>query len=372
MAYLTPAEQLIFDGKRVLVKTMERAARADAGVIIDYLRFTVKREALQRLDEAYLPDEDDSTINDAAFTRLLAQRLAQLTGFAFGEVRQKGRDYYDHTCTIWNANGHEVGSVSGGGEHQRGTFCFTLKGEACTHASTGWERAVFDFAQNLDAKITRIDLCRDYFNGEKGGVLAVREAYLNGQFDYRNRRPSQENAGCWDNGHSRTYYVGKRESGKMFRAYEKGHQYGDMDSQWWRAEVELRSHQRIIPLEAIIRPASYFAGAYHYTHELLQDVQPVSIRTAHAVAEACAQRAVRWIERTVAPAIVHLSLHSGFDWITRVAIEHADRPMPKALQGLSPTSIKHGISQALKKFSSSTEEPALCAPFIQPGLETAS
>lgn len=365
-------EQLIFDGKRVLIKTIERAARADSGVIIDYLRFTVKRQVLHRLQDLNIVDADHNTHNDAYITRHLAERLAHLTGYTFGEVRQKGRDYYEHTCTIWNANGHEVGSVSGGGEHQRGTFCFTLKGEACTHAATGWERAVYDFAQGLDSKITRIDLCRDYFDGEKGGVEGVRQAYLTGQFDYRNRRPSQENAGSWDTGHSRTYYVGKRESGKMFRAYEKGHQYGDMESPWWRAEVELRSHQRIIPLETIIRPASYFAGAYSYTHELLQNVEPVSIKTAHAVAEACSERVVRWIERTVSPSIVHLSLNSGFDWITRLAIEHASRPMPKAMRGLSPNSIMHGLNQALKRFTSSTEEPALCAPFNLPGLEPSS
>ncbi len=358
------AEQILFDGKRVLVKTMERAAKADSGVIVDYLRFTVKREALKGLEDAHLPQ------SDAAFVRLLAERLADLTGFSFGEVRQKGRDYYDHTCTIWNPNGHEVGSVSGGGEHQRGTFCFTLKGEGCTYAREGWERAVYDFAQSLDAKITRIDLARDYFQGEKGGVEAVRDAYLSGQFDYRNRRPSQENAGSWDNGHSRTYYVGKRESGKMFRAYEKGHQFGDMESKWWRAEVEYRSHQRIIPLESLIRPANYFAGAYEYTADLLVDVFPTTVPTSHAVAEASAQRAVRWMERTVAPALVHLSLNSGFDWVTRLCIEHADRPMPKALRGLSPTSIKHGLDQALKRFTQSSEEPALCAPFNLPELET--
>ncbi|WP_101050025.1 replication initiation factor domain-containing protein [Macromonas nakdongensis] len=361
---LSPAEQLLFDGKRVLIKTQERAARADSGVIVDYLRFTVKHERLKDLEDAHLPQ------SDAAFVRLLAQRLAQLTGFSFGEARQKGRDYYDHTCTIWNANGHEVGSVSGGGEYQRGTFCFTLKGEGCTYAAQGWERAVYDFAQALDAKITRIDLARDYFTGEKGGVEAVRAGYLNGEFDYRNRRPSQENAGCWDNGHSRTYYVGKRESGKMFRAYEKGHQYGDMNSQWWRAEVEYRSHQRIIPLEALIRPANYFAGAYEYCADLLLDVLPVTVPTAHAVAEASTERTVRWVERTVAPAVVHLSLNCGFDWLTRLVIEHADRPLPKALRGLQPEAIKQGMDNATKRFTRSTPEPALCAPINLPETES--
>ncbi len=354
------AEQLLFDGKRVMLKTAERAAAADAGVIVDYLRVTVKREALKALEDAHLPE------TDAAFTRLLAQRLAQLTGFSFGEFREKGRDYYDHTCTVWNANGNEVGSVSGGGEHQRGTFCFTLKGEGCNYAAKGWERALYDFFTPLGAKITRVDLARDFFNGEKGGVDAVREGYLPGMFDYRNRRPSQDQAGSWDNGHSRTYYVGRRESGKMFRGYEKSHQFGDMEGKWWRAEVEFRSHQRIIPLEALIRPASFFAGAYDFCHELLQNIEPVTMQTGHVVAEASVERSVKWLERTVAPAIVHLSLEAGFDWITRLCIEHATRPLPKALRGLSKPSIQYGITQALKRFTQSTPEPALCAPSYLP------
>lgn len=355
---MTP-EKLILEGRRVKIKTAERAVRADAGVVVDYLRVTVKRDTLLRLD--FIPED----ASDAAATGLLARHLAEIVGAEFGEMRDRGRDYYAHTATIWNEHGREVGSVSGGGEHQRGTFCFTLKGEACTYGPAGWERRAFDFFQVLEAKITRIDLCRDFFDGEKGGVDAARDGYRAGLFDYRNRRPSCEVAGDWEHSKSRTWYVGKRESGKLFRAYEKGHQFGDMASPWWRAEIELRGHQRIIPLESIIRPAAFFAGAYSFCAELLEGVPPVTVPTGHKTAEASVERCLRWIEKTVAPAIVHISLQAGFDWLTHIAIEHAYRPVPGSIKGLTSAAIKTGVQRAIQRLSSAAV-PASLAPSFMP------
>lgn len=363
-------EQLILEGRRVKIKTAERAARADAGVVVDYLRCTVKRDSLSRLD--FIPED----ASDAVTTGLLARRLAELAGFEFGEMRERGRDYYAHTATIWNEHGKEVGSVSGGGAQQRGTFCFTLKGEACTYGREGWERAAFELFSVLEAKVTRVDLCRDFYDGEKGGVDAARDGYRSGLFDYRNRRPSCEVAGDWEHNQGRTWYVGKRESGKLFRAYEKGHQFGDMGSAWWRAEVELRGHQRIIPLEVLLRPAAFFAGAYPFCAELLDGVPPVTVPTGHMTAEASVERCLRWIERTVAPALVHISLQAGFDWIAAIAEEHAYRPVPGSLKGLSSAAITTGVERALVRLKTSlpfTKEkapsaavPASLAPSMSP------
>lgn len=348
------AEQLLFDGRRIKIKTQERAAKSDAGVIVDYLRVTVRRDAIEAL--SFIPQG----AMDSEITRLLAVRWAELVGFQFGEVRGKGRDYYEHTCTIWNDNGREVGSVSGGGEHQAGTFCFTLKGEGCTYAAPGWERTAYEFFNALEAKITRVDLARDFFDGESGGVESVRDAYRQGLFNYNGRKPSCDQNGDWEHGKSRTWYVGKRESGKVFRGYEKDHQFGNLDGKWWRAEVELRSHQRIIPLESLIRPSSFFAGAYEYCAQLLQHVQPQKVSTGHKVAEASIESCIRWIERTVAPALVHISLNSSFDWLMQVTVEHAHRPLPKALKGLTSSAIKSGCERALKRFSSAA--PPSVAP----------
>ncbi|HMM52562.1 MAG TPA: replication initiation factor domain-containing protein [Burkholderiaceae bacterium] len=130
-----------------------------------------------------------------------------MLGFELGEAR-KGRDHYDHTWTINSPFGKDVASVSGGGASQRDTFCVTLKGEACTFARPGWEQRLHDIFLPLYHRVTRIDLARDFFNGECT-IDDVVHCYNNGEFDYRNRRPSHQEHGVWigEAPHSRTFQV---------------------------------------------------------------------------------------------------------------------------------------------------------------------
>jgi phage replication initiation protein len=350
-------EDLRLEGKKVKVICGHRVTKADAGVIVDYFRCTVTRETLFA---AQIPSKGELIVDglqlDSEIVADLAIHFAKLLGFQPGEARP-GRDYYDHSFTINNENGDEVASVSGGGFSQRGTFCFSLKGTGCTYAQAGWEQRLYDFFAPLSAKVTRIDLTRDFFEGQYGYQQAV-QAYKEGEFSYRGRAPSKMSVGDVIDGHSTTFQVGKRESGKVFRGYDKGHQFKLMDDPWWRAEVELRSNNRIIPLEALIRPASYFAGAYGFCARILEDVQPQSVPTGQKVAEASVERIFRWFERVVAPSLVHISLAEGFDWLTGIAVDQAYRPVPKSLRGISPESIKAGICKALKRFSQTPSVPA--------------
>lgn len=54
------------------------------------------------------------------------------------------------------------------------------------------------------------------------------ELYLSGAFGSGGRRPSCHQNGNWidPDGTGRTFYVGKRENGKLLRVYEKGMQLG--------------------------------------------------------------------------------------------------------------------------------------------------
>ncbi len=354
-------EKLMLEGRKVKLLCAERAVRSDSGVFIDYFRCTVVRDALYR---ASIPSKGDLIVDglqlDQEIVYDLAVQWAKLLGFEPGETRP-GRDFYDHTFTIVNEDGNEVGSVSGGGEMQRGTFCFTLKGHGCTTAKPGWEQRVYDFFTPLNATITRIDLARDFFQGEFG-YRDAEQAFRDGEFDYRSRRPSVYQHGDFETGHSRTFQVGKRESGKLFRGYEKGHQFKLMDDPWWRAEIEFRNHNRILRLEMLIRPASFFAGAYGFCARILQDVEPQAIPTGLKVAEASVERTLQWFEKTVAPSLVHISMTAGFDWLMRMAVEHAYRDKPRSLKGLSAESIKSGVERAVKRFIHTSPEPAGLMP----------
>lgn len=346
-------EKLVLDGTKVKFLTQGRAtlAKNQGGVITDYLRFTVLRERL--FANRTLPE---STL-DTDICHLMAFKFASMLGFQVGQDRP-GRDYYEHTTTIENEFGQEVGSVSGGGESQRDTFCFTLKGEGCTFALVGWEFRVHQFFDGFFPKITRIDLARDCFHYGDLSIEACVVAYEDHAFSYQNRKPKYIQHGCWLDGHSRTFQVGKRESGKLVRFYEKGHQFGMMDDQWVRAEVELRSVNRVIPWEALIKPGDYFAGAYEFCSWLVHQVQATKVKTQTKVAEVSVEACMRWVNRVVAPTLVHIAAAMpDMDWVEAIVSNNIQRPVPRSLKGLNSQHLGDAMTAIFKRVASFAAEP---------------
>ena len=142
-------ERLALEGGKVKFVCAERAASAASGVVVDYLRVTASRDSIFA---SSIPSRGELIVDglqlESEVVFDLAIQFAKLLGFSTGEARP-GRDYYDHTFTILNENGQEVASVSGGGESQRGTYCFSLKGNGCTFAKPGWEQRAYDFFEPL-------------------------------------------------------------------------------------------------------------------------------------------------------------------------------------------------------------------------------
>jgi len=368
-------EKLVIEGGRlkVLCQRRQLEAKAQNGVVVDYFRFTVKRQNLPLETSAdhgaivlkTVPKDTD----DQSLARWFAHVFAQLLGYTVGMDRP-GRDYYEFTTTIDNAFGHEVASVSAGGESQRGTICFTLKGEGCTMARPGWEKRVHDYFGPMLPTITRIDLAKDFFEGETNVEECV-GLYKAHEFSYRNRKPKYTTHGCWDigaldedgmpiRGHSRTFQVGKRDSGKLFRGYEKGHQFALMDSKWFRAEVELRNVNRVIPWDALTFGAEYFAGSYPAMQLLCNRETATKITTATKVGEASAQRVVNWVKRVVAPTLVQISsVMENDDWLVGLVVDQHHRRVPRRLRGLDHHTMASGIKAALAPFTNFTNP---CAP----------
>ncbi|MCY1220926.1 Replication initiation factor [compost metagenome] len=376
-------EKLVLEGNRVKVLTQGRqvAAAAQSGVIVDYFRFTFKRVNVPHTRK--VPGDTD----DQNLARWFAHVFAQLLGFVVG-VDRPGRDYYEFTTTIDNAFGHEVASVSAGGESQRGTICVTLKGEGCTMARAGWEQRVHAYFGEFAPTITRIDLAKDFFEGEVD-ISELVGLYQAHGFSYRNRRPKHQCHGSWlgiddsgeiditevkldcldlrglaarsmfKPGHSRTFQVGMRESGKLFRGYEKGHQYGLMSSKWLRGEVELRNVNRVIPWDAVMEPAQFFAGAYEATNWLCNHPVATRVPTATKVAEASAERCIAWVRRVVAPTLVQITkVMPNEDWLVGLVLEEQNRRVPRSLRGLDHQTMQHGITESLRKYTN-PEVPAL-------------
>lgn len=335
-------EKLVLEGGKLKLLTQGRqiSAKSQGGVVVDYLRFTVHDDLLFKVLE--IPA--DTSAQDLA--RFMSLRFAQLLGYRLGMDRP-GRDYYEFTTTIENEFDAEVASVSAGGDSQRGTVCFTLKGEGCTFAAPGWEKRVYEFFKDLQPKITRVDLARDFYKKEVTIPQAI-SAYEDHAFSYQRRLPSITQHGDWLHGHSRTFQVGKRDSGKLCRIYEKGHQYRLMDDPWVRVEVELRSVNRVIPWEALVEAGSYFAGSYEFCNLLIHHHVVSKVPTGKKVAEASVDRVWEWVNRVVAPTVSILAACTpDLDWVASLACEHKNRRTPRGLRGLTRMQIQQAVTRLL-------------------------
>lgn len=381
----------VLSGQR-LKWTLEQIAVEDQQrVRVDWLRFTVPLSAvisrdpslvdLDVLDLLDQPGRDlvrqANTVDLGEYTSARrvaaagARHMAELLacGIFAGEAEARGMDFYTGRCPLV-FEGETVGFVLAGGKsnNQAATVHVNLFGSAFLHIRRAHLAKVREYVAANHGVITRVDLAVDAWAGHS--VESVQSAYLAGEFDYRGKRPGQQNAGSWALGHSRTFSVGSRATGKLLRAYEKGdEQFGSRElsaqhqcAEWVRYEVELRNNHRVIDLDVLTRPADFFAGAYGFCAELLDrlgvESQAQAIKTnpeiADKTADAAVARVVRWVKRTAAPAIA-MVLEQGGDLLGEIVFAERHR-VPKRLTGIAPKQLQASFEKVAQLFA-----PA-CAP----------
>lgn len=172
------------------------------------------------------------------------------------------------TSTGWNGYTHRVniganaeyGLIAFGGEKQCGTFHVELNATACAHV-TDWH-TIQQWGESLGARITRVDLAHDDFEGEAVNIETAKGWYEAGEFTSNGRPPAAKLVDDMGSGKGKTLYIGNRANGKLLRVYEKGRQLGDPSSPWVRVELELRGKSRLIPWDVLTSPATYLAGGY--------------------------------------------------------------------------------------------------------------
>lgn len=275
--------------------------------------------------------------------------------FSIGEPEASGMDFYAARCAVVY-EGATVGFVLAGGksDSQRHTVHVNLFGSACLHLAPVHLERIAQWIDQLGGWITRTDLALDVWQGLD--VAEVQQAWIAGEFDVRGKRPGQKEHGSWTSGHSRTFEVGNRGTGKLMRAYEKGDElFGhEANDPWVRLEVELRNSHRIVETDVIRRPADFFAGAYPYCEAFLArldlGVSPQTIPTHAEVkdktAEAAVTRVVRWITNTAAPALAAV-WNLGGDMVAEV-IEKNQHRQARRLAGFSPADIQAAFHQVAR------------------------
>ncbi|HEA3202707.1 TPA: replication initiation factor domain-containing protein, partial [Aeromonas veronii] len=164
-------------------------------------------------------------------------------------------------------------------------------------------------------RITRVDLALDDYSGSVISYLRAVEAAEIGNFHpargtapkwmaiqagefipevhnaMRKRFGMIASAGC-------SFYIGSRINGKCARIYEKGKQMQSAEHpNWVRAEGELHSKDRQIPLDVLVNPDPYFAGMYPQFSIWLaaiseNEIEPVRITTFKNKFKTCRDNAV--------------------------------------------------------------------------------
>ncbi|MFT7724591.1 MAG: replication initiation factor domain-containing protein [Roseateles sp.] len=348
--------------------TLEQIEQSNPGrVRVDWLRFTLPMDAIVSREPSLLdvtvlelldqPGRDlvrkSSTVDVSEYTTAHAVALAgarqfcaMLGKFEVGAVL-RGMDFYSVRVELRFA-GETVGYVMAGAKSvkQAGTVHFNLFGSALLTITPAQLAPVRDWISAARGHVTRIDLSLDIWTGYS--VTDAVQAYREGGFDVRGKRPGQKNHGSWELQHSRTFEVGSRETGKCCRVYEKGdEQFGhEAGSEWVRVEVEFRDNHRVISLDSMTRPADFFAGAYPLCAELLERERiaaeaeriPTVPDLIDTTAEAAVVRVVRWIKRTAAPAIV-AAFDMGGDILAEI-IDSERHRVPRRLLGIAPDRLR--------------------------------
>lgn len=205
------------------------------------------------------PEQVELSIGDAIET-WLDQILFEIFGFGISQKRDKGMH--------WNKYGYDLqdnlGVVLYGHNNKRITV--QINGTGCALARKSWNEQLYKFlkVQAKTPKLNRVDIAFDDFESEWVSVDLANEWDTQDLFWCGGRNSEVNHLGDWKriNGKGRTLTIGNRSSSKFLRFYERGKKEGDSLSLWTRAELELKSTDRYLPLDVLLSPSTYFKGAY--------------------------------------------------------------------------------------------------------------
>lgn len=351
----------VHDGHRVRF-TLEQIERENQSKVrLDWLRFTVPIDAVIEQDRSLSAVTAGDLMVQAGFdvkqrralladpSYAVAHKVALVAarslvgmlrcGLTVGAIEDKGMDFYSVRVALMHESA-VVGYVMAGSQkfQQAATVHFNLFGSGMLVIPRDRMEIVRSFVAHAKGWITRVDLAVDVWSGRC--VEDVATAWKNGEFDVRGKRPGQRNAGSWEAGHSRTFYVGNRGTGKELRAYEKGdEQFGSREAsakhgcaEWIRYEVELRNNHRVIDFDVLTRPADFFAGAYAFCDRLLTELEvvaePQRIKTDPEVADvtalAAVERIAAWLDNTAGASIAAL-FDMGGDLLAEIVYRNRHR-----------------------------------------------
>jgi phage replication initiation protein len=323
IAKMQNVELVMSDGQVKIMPT--RIPAVGHCAVIDWVNLTVHQDTFLATSGECLFDAQDYVIE--------ASRLCHKI-FGFGVTAEYGKilNFYKNSWVL----GDGFGFVCYGG--QRDTLMIVLNGSGCLHAAEGWERRLYQFLTTTAKRpqLTRIDLAHDDFESKFITPQWAEAQWVEGNMSLCANAPNIEKRGNWHrpNGRGRTLYIGSRESGKYARFYDKGKKEGDKESLWTRAEIELKSSDRLIPLDILLTPSDYFLGAYPCLAFLKSEITtPERIKVKQKAASITFERSVEILKTQMGAYITFLRNYFNDDDKFLAKISHPDPEIvPKRLK----------------------------------------
>lgn len=258
------------------------------------------------------------------------QAVKTMFGSLGGLVRfrplERGKDGFQQAAAVV-ADDLVLGRVDYGGESQRGWVRWNITGQGC-----GWVQDwdAVEAVEALDsAQLKRADIALTTWQGEVSHERVV-ESHASGRFTTRGRPPELQQILSSNTRAGRTCYVGKRDSDKFGRFYEKGFEMlRDMPESRrseissisgypvegiYRCEIELKSKTRPITWDVIERRDQYFAGCYPFCADVLPGVE----------ADILQRRPERQAQRSLEVALANVRVQFGATLKTALAAYHGD------------------------------------------------
>lgn len=250
-----------------MVEHLVRVGTSHCRAFIDQLTYVVDLDALSTLDGQVLFSEIVKYQEVELFqmfkylVHLMSEKMIEIFGFGVTEQRTTGLNFYDYSFQLGTKQCN-YGYVCVGGN--RKTLCVSITATGLLAAKEGWEKRLYDFANLFGSsafKFTRVDVARDFFNGEYN-IISMLNDYYNNLFKIKGAtvNPILNKVGSdWfnDTKKGKTLYIGSRHSSRYLRGYEKGKQLGDKTSNWFRVELELRARDLVIPFDILLSCGDY-------------------------------------------------------------------------------------------------------------------
>lgn len=236
---------------------------------LDWVTFSFCQTTFGHKCAGLNPEHVEDAVGEA-IELYLDQLLFEIFGFGIAQKREKGMHFNKYGYDLQD----NLGLILYGHNNKRITV--QINGTGCALARKGWNEQLYKFlkCQAISPKLNRVDIAFDDFESEWVSVDLADQWDSQDLFWCGGRNSEINKLGDWKrvNGKGRTLTIGNRSSSKFLRFYERGKKEGDSLSLWTRAELELKSTDRYLPLDILLSPSTYFKGAYPALEILLNQL----------------------------------------------------------------------------------------------------